>query len=531
MSNNQTIPITSEPMAIALRCYTDGSAFPLSPGFRHRISPSRWAVISDTETQTDAAQDLRFGTYQVREGDRLHEAGIFYGDDLPPTEIALMHSVATTQNIIIRSHSDFVENILFKFGYDMEGIVVGLNLPFDISRIAIRHGSARGTMRGGFTFILSPNSWRPRIQVKHLNSRSALIRFTVPGKQRQGRGMRRRGFNVQPHRGYFVDIKTLAAALTSASHSLFSLGNFLGIEHHKFDTDEHGGPMTEEYIGYAVRDVQATWECYSELVNRYQAHGLTETALYAIKSEAGMGKAYLRQMRILPFRQLQNDCPTELLGTIMSTYYGGRSEVHIRRKAVRVLYCDFLSMYPTVCTLMQLWQFVIANKMSWRDSTNETRQLLEKMTIANLNHPDAWAQLTTLVRIQPQGDVVPIRAQYGGGPQNAIGLNYLTNEGAQWFTFADCIASKLLTGRSPDVLEAITFVAGEPQSGLRPVSIGGRKAYRVDPIEEDLYKTVVDLRSDVKRRLKTAKGQRQSEDAQQLEALQLALKILANATS
>ena len=34
----------------------------------------------------------------------------------------------------------------------------------------------------------------------------------------------------------------------------------------------------------------------------------------------------------------------------MSTYYGGRSEVRMRRMAVRVLYCDFLSMYPTVST-------------------------------------------------------------------------------------------------------------------------------------------------------------------------------------
>ena len=29
----------------------------------------------------------------------------------------------------------------------------------------------------------------------------------------------------------------------------------------------------------------------------------------------------------------------------MSAYYGGRSEVHIRKTSVQVFYCDFLSMY------------------------------------------------------------------------------------------------------------------------------------------------------------------------------------------
>ncbi len=83
--------------------------------------------------------------------------------------------------------------------------------------------------------------------------------------------MRRREFHVQPHRGFFVDLKTLAAALTSTPHSLSSLGNFLGIEHRKLETAEHGGPMTEEYIHYAVQDVQATWECYRVLLTRYRA--------------------------------------------------------------------------------------------------------------------------------------------------------------------------------------------------------------------------------------------------------------------
>ena len=54
--------------------------------------------------------------------------------------------------------------------------IVGFNLPFDLSRLAIRHASARRGMKGGFSVTLSEN-W-PAVAVKHLSQRSALIRFT-----------------------------------------------------------------------------------------------------------------------------------------------------------------------------------------------------------------------------------------------------------------------------------------------------------------------------------------------------------------
>jgi hypothetical protein len=66
----------------------------------------------------------------------------------------------------------------------------------------------------------------------------------------------------------------------------------------------------------------------------------------------------------------------EMASGAMQTYFGGRSEVHLRRVISKVLYSDFLSMYPTVCTLMGLWRWVIAKGISWPDTTDETRALL-----------------------------------------------------------------------------------------------------------------------------------------------------------
>ena len=54
------------------------------------------------------------------------------------------------------------------------------------------------------------------------------------------------------------------------------------------------------------------------------------TPLSRILSEASIGKAYLKQMNIRPWHELQPDAPKELNGLIMSTYFGGRAEVHLR---------------------------------------------------------------------------------------------------------------------------------------------------------------------------------------------------------
>jgi hypothetical protein len=78
----------------------------------------------------------------------------------------------------------------------------------------------------------------------------------------------------------------------------------------------------------------------------------------SLRIEYWLGKAYLRAMKIAPWARA--DFPPELIGAIMSAYFGGRAEVHIRRQITPIIHCDFLSMYPTVCTLMELWGFVRA---------------------------------------------------------------------------------------------------------------------------------------------------------------------------
>jgi DNA polymerase elongation subunit (family B) len=287
------------------------------------------------------------------------------------------------------------------------------------------------------------------------------------------------------------------------------------------------GVLSDEYLSYAVTDVQTTWECYGALSERFAEHDVGLTRLSQILSEASLGKAYLRQMGVRPWRALQPDFPNALIGAIMSSYFGGRAEVHLRREVRQVLYCDFLSMYPTVCTLMGLWRFVIATEVGWRDATGEATRFLDEVTLADLRNPAMWPRFTVLVRIAPDEDVVPVRASYVGEQQATIGVNYLSSPEPLWFSMADCVATKILTGKAPRIVEAVAFEPGAPQDGLKPIRIAGNPAYAVDPATDDFYRRLIDLRSSIKTKMKDA----DAEERDALDALQLALKILANATS
>lgn len=492
------------------------------------IGPSEWSLIFDTETTTDAAQQLRFGCFQLRNYGELRRTGIFYDPEtLNKKELKLILRFTKQHGFELLSLPEFTERVFLYYTYDLSALCIGFNLPFDLSRLALRHSPARGKMKDGFSFELSHSKYRPRIQIKHLSSRSALIQFSKPAEQTTTRSMRKRSVSVPPHRGYFLDVKTLASAILSGSWSLASLAKHLGTKNQKFITEDHGMSLTFEYLNYAMQDVQVTWECFETLEKRYLSFGLENTPITQIYSEASIGKAHLKEMGITPWTESQPDFPPNILGAIMSSYYGGRSEVHIRRRKVRVLYCDFLSMYPTVCTLMGLWRYVIARGVTYEDATAEVERLVVKVRLEDLQRPSFWKKLNVLVKVQPDDDVLPVRAKYSGQNQYSIGLNYLKSDKGQWFTFADCLASKLLTGKPPRIIEAIRFRPKTIQQDLRPIEIMGNSDYRIDPTKEDFYRRLIDLRNQVKDGMRNVSKQRR----QELDIEQLTLKICANATS
>jgi hypothetical protein len=514
-----TVP--TERRSILLRGYVETELPPARKPDWWTQPPSRFVLFFDTETTDDAAQRLRFGCYQLLEQGLPRQRGIFYDPDaLKPGELSELRRVAALRHQRLMTASEFIDRVFYPVA-NAGGTIVGFNLPFDISRIAIAHDTARvvprkngsvdRSMQGGFTFKLSDEPGHGRVVVKHLSRRAASIHFAKPSQER----------------GFFLDLKTLSAALTAKSHTLASLAESLQTAP-KGDFTDFGRDIDEEMISYALQDVEVTRECYEMLVAEYGKHGLTSTLPTRIYSEASLGKAYLEAMNIRPWRRVQRDFPDKILGAIMGSYFGGRAEIHRRREVVRTIYCDFASMYPSVCTLQGLWRFVIATGVDWRDATAETQAFLRDCDLAALQHPKTWGQLPTLVRVKPDSDIFPVRARYGQDGIPTIGLNYLSADRGLWFTLADCIASKLLTGKPPEIDEAIRFTPRPIQRNLKSIDIAGNPKYAIRPARDDFYKRLIDLRRSVKSAAGAATSQGEKE---RLNSEQLALKILANATS
>lgn len=503
---------------------------------------SSWTLVFDTETTTDPSQALRFGTYQLFDADALVETGVFYDPEADWDDIETVRRYALRKNIELHTRQSFVDEIFFGRAYQWRATIVGMNLPFDISRIAIRHGTARNpidaerrSMNEGFTFKLSNRKIYPNVRVQHLSGKASSISFAATMSSKAPPKQDKRNLSPPVRRGHFIDVGTIANALFARSFGLGDMADFLKVEHRKKPFADYDRPVTDEMIDYAIGDVEATWDCYVDLMKRLKALNLPKTLPEKIRSEASIGKGYLREMGIKPWRDAQPDFPRDLLAKIMASYFGGRSEIRIRREIRQVILCDFLSMYPTVCTLMGLWRFVIGEGMAHRDTTDETRDFLEAVDLAALQSQPTWRQLATLVRVLPDGDIFPVRAAYGldeVSPTDApaactIGANYLSSDCPLWFTLADCIAAKLLGGKVPKVIEAVTFHPGPMQAGLNPIDISGKPANRVDPVKDDFFRSVIELRQSVK-------GQRDAasdDEREQFETEQNALKIAANATS
>ena len=508
-------------------------------------------VVFDTETRTDATQRLMFGSYRLIVARQCREEGLFYADDLPARDLEILKNYAATHSadvaegnaeLRLLTLSEFLDKF-YRAAYKSRCLLVGFNLPFDLSRIAGDVAPARGRFAGGFSLGLwfytdksgrkRRHQNRPRIGIKQIDSKRALKGFTGqnnPDKsdlipEGSETGAPEEGYKF---RGHFVDLRTLAFALTDQSYSLESACEAFGIEHGK-QRAAHHGEVTEEYIDYNRRDVLATSELALKLIEEYEKHGLSLQITKAY-SPASIGKAYLREMGIEPILKRQPDFPRKYLGFAQSAFFGGRTSAHIRKVPAPVVYTDFLSMYPTVNGLMRLWRFVIAREIKVVEHCEKeiTRFLEEtKNNPACLFDPRTWERLTAFVKVIPDGDILPTRSKYNAASNDwQVAVNYLyagehETDKTLWFSLPDVIASVLLTGKIPKIVDAFRIEAHGILDELKATKLYG--AIEIDPRKQDFFKRVIEER----KRLSSQAVISQSEK----KKLDKALKVLANATS
>lgn len=478
---------------------------------RPRTPDSELVLVLDTETTVDPTQRLLFGSYRVLRGNRLVREGLIAADDLPAPERAILEAYVAEHaddgggQIRLVSRAEFVEDVLWWIGYVGRAAIVGFNLPFDLSRLALEVTTARN---GGFSLRLFESvdgsgrrwrhQWRPDITVKAYAAHRQFIAFAAPRKLDPENRV-----EGAPYRGRFIDLHTAVFALTDRSHTLGSAARAFGLPEGKQAVEGHG-VITPAYIDYNRQDVRLTAQLYTAVREELARHPVGLSLEQAF-SPASIGKAYLRTMRITPPLARPNVLRAETLGHAMTAYYGGRAEVRIRGVPVPVRYVDATSMYPTVFALQELWPWVIADHFEERDATDEARTLLGDATRESLLNPGAWPLLAgVLCRVRPDEDLLPVRAQYGfdpatrlGAPAWTIGLNVFSSAHDHWYMLADLLAAKVLSGKTPEILEAVRVAPVGVAAGLRPVALRGR--IPVDPVTDDLFRRAIEERQRVKR--------------------------------
>jgi len=542
--------MTPDPLKLAIRVYPEP---PSDDRKREKLRfwrrPHQMFVF-DTECKTDTTQTLTFGSYRYFDHNVCLEEGLFFGDDLPRADRAKLETYVKTHapatdwrrgvpELRLLSRRDFLEK-LYAAGFDGRGLIVGFNLPFDLARVAFDFGSAKDKrFAGGFSLALWDwadetgkrriNKYRPRIAIKHIDSKRALKGFTgardpdpvdlIPEGSETGEP------EDEKFRGHFLDLRTLAFVLTDRGHSLASACKAFGVEQGKLTVERHG-VITPEYIDYNRRDVAATAALASKLLEEYDRFDveLQETQAF---SPASLGKAHLRKMGIAPVLERQT-IEKRYLGHAQSAFFGGRTSAHIRKVPVPVVYTDFLSMYPTVNSLMGLWKYLTAEEVSVVPGyVSETVDFLRTITPETLFDPQTWTRLPAFARVIPDGDILPTRATYSVESNDyQVALNHLYASSDDpidgvWYALPDLAASVLLTGRVPKIVDAFAIEARGRLPGLRKITLRG--TVPIDPATQDFFRTVIEER----KRLAT-NPMLSDEERKRLDK---ALKVLANATS
>ncbi len=552
-----TAPTAATPLTVAVRQWHEPVPDDDNPGAqehvpRHRTDPPpKWpggVLAFDTETTTDRAQRLIFGWYRYARWQpdgtlATVEEGTLTADDLPERNpagfrtlqtFAKAHAADVAFNrygaIRVRFRRDFLNDVLWP-AIRAEALICGLNLPFDLSRLAVAWGETRRRRKRqrqgmppsdvfvrGFSLALweyqdkvtgawRANSYRPRVRIKHVDTKRAFIGLG-PVRQRDRRD--------PPPGGRFLDMKTLGFSVTNKGLSLKTACEVFGVAEGKATAERHG-VIDATYIEYARQDVRAYVGLLERLRAEFDRHPIDLLPERA-HSPASITKGYLRIMGITPLLDREPILPRAVIGQTMSAFYGGRTECRIRRTPVPIIHTDFLAMYMSVQALLGVWQYVTADCIEVVDATAEVQAFLGGMTLDAAFTRELWPQLTFFAQIVPDGDILPVRAQYDGAAFT-IGVNPLSANRQLWYAGPDLVASILLSGKPPKVLRAFHLVPHGTLSTLQPTSLGG--VVPINPRHDDFSRFVVEERQRIKQA--TTRGEPVPAHVEPF------LKVLANA--
>ncbi len=470
---------------------------------KSRNLPERWApgaLVLDCETTTDAKQTLNFGFYRKCELRGLRyetiEEGLVYADGLVSrlgrSALALLQEFAeTTQTDTVRgrharmrihSRTDFVNKVLLS-SYLKGWVIVGANLCFDLSRLAIDYKDARDPNDVWSLFFREhaglPDKIQPRLIMTPRNSRSAFLKFTL-GHEDFAFG----GING----GRFLDVLTLSFAMRNQHYSLDSACSEWKVPGKL--KHEPTGRVTSEEIRYCRQDVRCTLDLLNAIKSEFDTLPI-DTPPEWTYSPASLAKGCLDRMGLVhPLEKFS--LSDTVHGIAMQAYYGGRVECRIRNSKMPVMFVDFTSEYPTCNSNLSIWDFMIAADVAVQDdATEEICEFLDSVTLETMFNRKNWRKLNFLALVKPEGDMLPVRTPYADaeGETTNVAINPLRSKNPIWYAGPDLVAAKIYTGRSPKVLKTIRITPVGVQKGLKSIVLGNRK---IDPEKDNFYNAIIE---------------------------------------
>ncbi|MDD3901735.1 MAG: hypothetical protein PHX22_10985, partial [Dysgonamonadaceae bacterium] len=462
------------------------------------------------------------GYFEVYNNSKLESKGLFYStvtrrelsgrglaakiDDnhhetLTETELKTLVKYASEKGIPLYTEDQFLENTFFPEVFKMGTVCVGQNLPFDLSRIAkrVELTNPEEPHKSDFILILSDNTKYPALKIKKLGNANS-ISFTKEFTDVSG----------SIPQGFFIDVGHVYSVLFGSGTSRLSLAFMsenLGVPTPKQKIDESmHGTITEDYIDYNIDDVKATAGVYDVLFETFSKYGLTNMQMTDVYSGASMGKKLLDILGISGYLDNNPNYSRGSFARPMAGYFGGRVEARNRLDILETTTLDFKSMYPTVVCLLDLWDFIIATDYSEIEATEQIQDLLASITLEQMTDPETWPRLVGIAKIKLNGDRIPTRAGYGedgDAGERSVCLSDLYGGKEVWVSLPDLAASKILTGKTPTVVEGIIFKPGAKQKSLKPAKILG---FNIDPKKTNLIKFLVETRESKKAEMRKIKG-------------------------
>ena len=398
-----------EGMDIALRAWAvPDKRRKAGSGKKRRHKPEA-LVVFDTETELHGSQRLLVGAYRyVRvewRGNRpvlsCAEEGLFVPDDLAerdPAQDAMIREYAeagtsrrrpepagcqqdaagTHPSRVLRA--DVVGSVLAQ-----PATVVGFNLGFDLSRLSLSWHNGRGLYNGAFVFRLwewegRDHRFRPNLVARRLDNKRTLFAWTpVKGAPDDG----------DEHRSsddHFLDLRTLLFAETNTAHSLESGSAVFGLGYSKREVTL--GVVSVDLLDYVREDVAATSTLAGAALREFHRH--------PVPALGGPGLLVPRHRhRLLPAHRYpppleRAEITDAQLAQSMGAFYGPRVEVRVRHVPVPVSLVDFASQYSNVARLSGLWSLLTSERIVAVDATDEVRELLERVELADVLDPELW---------------------------------------------------------------------------------------------------------------------------------------------